>query len=374
MNTMGPTIIFLQTNPGRANGISSYIRQITTKLQGKYNCQVTAFCPETDRNELAMYYAIPPHNLLLLPAGAERKVGFTFLKNLAHEIKRRQANVVHAHALRAGFLFALLKVGFGIKTPSVYTNHGLRYRQLVNPFRKLFVFLAECFTTRLHQAVVSITAGDQRRVDRYLSIMAPQGVWIRTRVDVEVSSLRSVDPSLRIIGVGPPSIEKGTDRFIEIARLVNAIRPDVSFTWVGSGPELPVFSKASSNLNAGITWMGQLDRTAVLSTMKESFLYLFCSRIDTYPMAVLEAYACGLPVIFATDYECDDYRAAGMPRFQSRQLDLVAKTIYEILTSPELHAKLSRAAIEWYSMYGAGARRFVRDYDRLYDSLCHATQ
>jgi glycosyltransferase involved in cell wall biosynthesis len=173
---------------------------------------------------------------------------------------------------------------------------------------------------------------------------------------VEVSELqwpekREWDPP-RMVFAGRLVYQKGLDI------LVQALGGLTSFPWelklVGDGPHRPVLESLSSDLGIAdrIEFLGWLDQEAVAHQYQEANMFVFPSRHEGMPNAVLEAMASGLPVI-ATNIAGND--------------ELVHPEVNGFLVPPEDHLAL-RDALEIMLLapqrrmeMGAEARKLVED-------------
>jgi glycosyltransferase involved in cell wall biosynthesis len=355
------SVLFVQTNRGTGNGISAYIRELTQRLQGVYDCHVLAFDDPPGRERLARYYGVPATNVLLLPPGTERAVGRTGLAFLTEEMRRRRIDLIHVHALRAAGVLALMRVVHGLAVPGIYTNHGLRYRQL-RGVRRAIAYCAEAAIARFYQATVCLSERDLAAAQA--ARLAPSHALrvVRTRIDMPPAVARPERDVFEVVAVGPAGLEKGTDRFVEIATAVRKIAPDVLFSWIGA-------AGAPFTQCRDVAWPGQLDRADVLARLRAASAFLFCSRIDTYPMAVLEAYGCDLPVVFCTDCEHEPYTAPEMPQFRVSQMSNAVATILRLARAPAEHQRLATVAREWFEANASGGERFSKEYAALYRSV-----
>jgi glycosyltransferase involved in cell wall biosynthesis len=354
-------ILFFQTNNGRRNGISAYIRELTCRLQGTYDCHCLAFEHEEERAALARYYDVPAANIVLLRPGSERALGWRQMSWLAAEVRRREIDLVHTHALRAAVLVAALKVIWRSRVASVYTNHGLRYRQPTAAWKRALAFCAEAVVSRVHQSIVCITEQDWLAARASCVSPADRLRVVRTRLNVCVPEDVSPGSAFEVVCVGPVGLEKGSDRFIQIARKARAQLPGLRFSWIGG--EVPAKKAAVE-----VEWLGSIEREQVLRRLAGASLYLFCSRIDTYPLTILEAYACGLPVVFLTDCDHAAYTATGMPRFAGAQVDEAAAAVVSLTQDPVERGRLSDTARRWFADNAAGADRWVAEYRSVYEA------
>lgn len=136
----------------------------------------------------------------------------------------------------------------------------------------------------------------------------------------------------------------GNDIAIEAMRLIKREFPAARLSIVGTGPEderLRMMTGAYS-LADSVVMMGQLERAQVAALMKTADILLNPSRIDNSPNAVIEALACGLPVVAAevggVPYMVANRESAMLvPKDDYRAL---AHAAIEILRNPELASHL----------------------------------
>lgn len=353
-------VLFVQTNCGTGNGISAYIRELTRRLQGSHDCHVVAFAKPEALPCLAEYYGVPVANIVLMPDGSERAVGWTGLGRLALAIRERRIDVVHAHALRAATLVALARLRRA-RAPVIYTNHGLRYRQVTGA-RRLLSFCVEAVLMRLFRATVCLSEQDLAYARE--AWLAPKHAvrCIRTRIDGAGPASPGRRGAFEVVAVGPAGMEKGTDRFIDVATAARRRDPQIRFTWIGEAA--PPFTECRE-----VEWAGRIEQAEVVARIQRASLFLFCSRIDTYPRAVLEAYGAGVPVFFFSDYDHAAYTAPGLPQFRPPHLEAVVAAITELARSPAEGQRLSAIVGEWFRLNAAGPDRFAAEYSALYAAV-----
>jgi glycosyltransferase involved in cell wall biosynthesis len=81
--------------------------------------------------------------------------------------------------------------------------------------------------------------------------------------------------------------------------IVRAQRPDVRLLIAGTGPEADRLRALAGDLGVqqAVEFTGRLDRQAMARRLRESAVALNPSRVDNMPNSVLEALACGVPVV-----------------------------------------------------------------------------
>jgi glycosyltransferase involved in cell wall biosynthesis len=128
----------------------------------------------------------------------------------------------------------------------------------------------------------------------------------------------------------------------------------------GSGPLMP---DAHSD-DRGVEWLGHQSRAEVLQLMKGAACVVVPSECyETSPLALIEAFACGVPVIasrLGAMAEMVAHRSTGL-LFEAGNVDELARTLQDALASPALMEEMA----------ARGRREFERRYtaDIHYDGL-----
>jgi glycosyltransferase involved in cell wall biosynthesis len=95
--------------------------------------------------------------------------------------------------------------------------------------------------------------------------------------------------------------EKGKNTEVTIAALAQLRRehPNLALDIVGDGSEIPALRAAAAALGLSdrVIFHGKVDHAAVLGLLRRADLFCYPTSSEGFPKAVLEALACGLPVI-----------------------------------------------------------------------------
>jgi glycosyltransferase involved in cell wall biosynthesis len=130
------------------------------------------------------------------------------------------------------------------------------------------------------------------------------------------------------------------EAFARVARDV----PDVELVIAGSGGDLDeVRAALAATPGLRVRVLGRVERDDIPTVMREHSVYCLPSYGEPFGMSILEAMACGLPVV-AT-------RAGGVPHLVGdqggrlvppRDVDALADALVEILKSPDLQRAMGR--------------------------------
>ncbi|HEV8378139.1 MAG TPA: glycosyltransferase [Tepidisphaeraceae bacterium] len=99
----------------------------------------------------------------------------------------------------------------------------------------------------------------------------------------------------RLLCVGRISVEKNLPMLVEIFRRLSSIRRDVALIVVGDGPYRVQMQQELSGLPA--YFFGMRGNKELVQLYQNADLLLFPSQTDTLGQVVMEAQACGLPVL-----------------------------------------------------------------------------
>lgn len=225
-----------------------------------------------------------------------------FLRALKAAHKARSYDVVHAHAPQTGFLLALSNLlERRSMRNAVYTVHNCFQNYSIRNQLLLFpVFLAFPRITLCSHSVLESLPRILRRIggDR-MSI-------ISNSVDTERVDrvLSSVDQGKRnghftVVSVSRLIERKDPQGLLEA--FARADLQDADLVFVGDGELGPELADRAFSLGQKdrITFTGMVARDDVYRCTATADVYLSTSRGEGLPIAVLEAMACGVPVILS---------------------------------------------------------------------------
>jgi glycosyltransferase involved in cell wall biosynthesis len=80
--------------------------------------------------------------------------------------------------------------------------------------------------------------------------------------------------------------------------LIQQQTPDASLTIVGDGSQREALERLKTELNLQHTsFTGRVEHEEIYDRYTQADVFLNASRIDNQPLSILEAFACGLPVV-----------------------------------------------------------------------------
>jgi len=155
--------------------------------------------------------------------------------------------------------------------------------------------------------------------------------------------------SKRILFVGRMVYEKGYDILIEVLKKVSERHQDWDFRIVGDGPLKNMIVKQ-------IELSGLKEKISVLSSTKliseeylKSSIFLMTSRTEGLPMVLLEAQACGLPIV---SFDCETGPSDIITNYANGFLidcydtDKMVDKISMLCTDYDLRLKFGQQALE----------------------------
>lgn len=159
-----------------------------------------------------------------------------------------------------------------------------------------------------------------------------------------------------IIFVGRLIEDKHVDVLIRAIQITSTVLPDIHGIIVGDGPEHHSLIELSEKLGMtdNITFTGFLDEEDVVRYMKSSKMMVLPSTREGFGMVVVEAFACGLPVIAVKSNDCavSEIINNGLNGFMVvLSEENIAEKIIELMDHPESRATMSVNAIDAATKY-----------------------
>ena len=254
---------------------------------------------------------------------------------------RRRWQILHVHAASWwGFMPAVVgTIARGPGKRTVITYHGgeaatflQRWGWLARPvLRRYHVLLT------LTRTQAGVFAAHGLRSTIAPNILAIERFPFRPRrhLSPRILWLRQLEPHYR-----------PADALQVLAR-VQAQYPEATLTLAGQGTVMSELRQRAEDMHLrGVTFTGHLPPAAISPTYDAADIFLNTSAIDSLPLTLLEASACGLPIVSTTAGSIPDLIADGENGLLAPvgDVDALADHILRLLHDPDLTARLSLAA------------------------------
>jgi len=292
----------------------------------------------------------------LNPVGALRAIW-----RIRRVIREQKIEAVICHNSLAGVV-GRIAASLSPRTRFVYFAHGLACGPAQSALNWTVRYMVERGLAPLTDAIIVMNDYDERLARRTplakdagrVFRIAGMGVDLerftpdvpredRARLEQELS----IAPAQKIVlSVARLIPEKGVGQFVEAALEICRRRRDACFLLAGTGPLLDRLRGMVSGAGAG-------DRIHVLGWRNDIQTLMKCSDIfalpsyymEGLPVSILEAMACGKPVVSTHHKGCEDAVADGSTGFlvPSRQVAPLADRITALLDDDRLRAAMGRA-------------------------------
>ncbi|HXC42543.1 MAG TPA: glycosyltransferase family 4 protein [Candidatus Dormibacteraeota bacterium] len=156
-----------------------------------------------------------------------------------------------------------------------------------------------------------------------------------------------------ILFAGHVCCRKGADRLAQAARLVMLENPSVHLVYVGgiyekNGKPISdfIYETLGRDLSPRVHFLGRLPREMVLACMARATVFAFPTAVEGFPMVILEAMACGLPVVYSrvpAGAELIEDGVSGLLAEQDSPEDFATK-ISSLLDDPSWARRIAEAA------------------------------
>ncbi|MDR9437043.1 MAG: glycosyltransferase [Thiohalophilus sp.] len=247
----------------------------------------------------------------------------------------------------------------GIPCIETYHTHFEEYMHNYVPFipRRVFRPLIRFITRRqchnLQGLIVPSSA--MLKVIRDYHIQLPTRI-LPTGIDPERFSRgdghafrkrHHIEPDRPVmVHLGRIGHEKNIDFLLHVHHQVLQQLPQTLFVIAGEGPALEHLKQLSDKLGTrdNIRFVGYLDRNStLLDCYRAGNVFVFSSRTETQGLVLLEAMACGVPVVSTAELGTRDILLPQRGALVvDEEVDQFATTVQQVLELPELQRRMSR--------------------------------
>ena len=177
-----------------------------------------------------------------------------------------------------------------------------------------------------------------------------------TRAELDACARPRTAPSngqVRLITVARQEWPKGTDVVLKSLPLLQNRFPNIGLDVVGEGGALPDFKQMAEQLGVNVNFHGRVDHEAVMDLLGEADVFCFpTAASEGFPKVVLEAMACGLPVVTTPVSVLPQLMGQGGGiMLNERTPEAIVEAVSDILGSPSRYRALSDAAVKTAQQY-----------------------
>lgn len=206
-------------------------------------------------------------------------------------LKKINADVLHLHSSKAGFLGRLVGKLLGIKT-MYYSPHGFSFlQQNVNPLKRKMFFLFEKIGGFFGGTILCVSLSEEEEAKKISHKTMCINNFVDSKFIKEIAAEQNEEKlkkSQFVVGtLGRIAWQKNPHLFEEVAKKFSNIK----FLWIGDGDLKNVLTQK----NIEVT--GYVSREEALRRLSQIDIYIQLSLWEGMPMAILEAMALRKPII-----------------------------------------------------------------------------
>ncbi|RLG15177.1 MAG: glycosyltransferase family 1 protein [Candidatus Nanohalarchaeota archaeon] len=258
------------------------------------------------------------------------------------------------------------------RKPMIITWHevwGHQWYDYLGPHLYIIGILIEKGTVKLPDMIIANSRKTKKDLVSKLGVRKEKIVIVQPTVPINLSQILPSPEKYDLLFCGRLIKEKNVELLIKAMKNLN---PNVTCAIIGDGPEKKKLKSLvkTHKLEDRIEFLGFLRcHDDVLSYMKSSKLFIFPSLREGFGTAVLEANACGLPVIVvdgdhnASKHLIED-RVNGF--ICKNDVESLSKKITYLLNKEELRKKMAKNCKKIFSRHqqSESAQKIEKIYKR----------
>ncbi len=288
-----------------------------------------------------------------IPGPKIRFIGIvTFWVKICLKIRKIKPDIFHAQSLLCG-IPALATKNF-LKIPYVIWGQG---SDIYLPGR--FTRITSKPILQNADAVLALTENMKQKMreiyDREISIV-PNGIDLE-RFKISPESKKK-DSTKTIIFVGRLHPVKGVQYLIEAMAIVHQESPEVKLILVGDGEERELLENLTDSLGIRecVEFAGRVPHERVQDYMNQAEVFVLPSLSEGFPVTILEAMACGLPIVATQVGGVPDVIKNGVNGYlvKAKDPNETVEALLKLLQDAQLRATISKTNKQKVDEYSWG--------------------
>jgi glycosyltransferase involved in cell wall biosynthesis len=224
---------------------------------------------------------------------------------LAAAAREVRPDLMHLHSSKAGAVGRPVARRAGV--PAVYTPNCFAFMIPGARAKQRLLATVERRLTALTASIICV-AEDERRAALRARVAPPGKLRVIHNGAMDCPSGLEPDPELTAFAAGGPTAacivvlrkQKAVDTLLDAAPAVLARVPDARIAIVGDGPERPALEARARALGLGERVRFFAFRPPPARQLASADVFVLPSAYEAFPIAILEAMACGVPQVATT--------------------------------------------------------------------------
>ena len=269
-------------------------------------------------------------------------------KRFLQAVHQFKPDLVACHSTIAGFIGRL---SLRQKIPVIFTAHGWGFTQGAPFARRLTLPFLENLAGRYTNKIICVSQNDVNLARQKRIAPKEKITLIHNGVAIPSSPIQKRNHErVRIIFVGRLAAPKEPKRLLEaFASLPQNIRDQAEVEIIGSGPCTTVLVQWYSQheeIKHQISLLGDVPHDQVVSHLKNADLFVLPTRWEGFPYTILEAMACGLPVIATNVGGISEAVDESGILIRKKDTQALAKALETLIVNPILRDELGKKGFE----------------------------
>jgi len=266
------------------------------------------------------------------------------------ELAKGDFDILQCHYGTMGLVGLFAKnVGIGGKLCTAF--HGFDLSQYLadsdeNPYQKLFqqgdLFLP--ISNLWRDKLIQLHCEPEKIIVHHMAIDLDKFTYTEKNI--------ATGDTIKILTVGRLTEKKGHRYALEAIAKIIARRPNIEFLIAGDGPLRDELTALTHKLNIEkhVCFLGPMQQSEILDLYQQAHIFLLPSVTaadgdqEGIPVVLMEAQACGLPVVATLHSGIPELVADGKSGFlvPERDADRLAQTLERLIQNPHLWKEMGR--------------------------------
>ena len=368
--------VFTDTFVPQVNGVVTSILNSTTNLAKRGN-KIMIFSPKIGKrlNLHKNIEIVELKSFNLLKRYKEMEVRIPTFLNVLKKVKRFNPDIIHINTPLGigdeGFLCAKV-----LKKPIVGTYHTLlpdflRHINLAGLEKKEFMrYITWKYSNFIYDRCNVVTAPSAMiKKELKKNELKTKIEVISNGVDLNKFYKKKINKNgITILHVGRMSYEKNVDVVLQAMKIVSEYKK-VNFMIVGGGPDLERLKDYSKKINLNVKFTGNIKNEELVDYYNKADIFVTASTIETEGIVLLEAMACGLPIVGVNKLAIPEVVKDGKNGFIAKVNDPedIARCLKILIKNPDLINKFSKNSLKLVKNYSL--ENSIRKLEKIYNSL-----